>query len=226
MKRRNLVLIAYVLICRMITAQDSADYVAYTPEYHFRDGIFTSIERVKNNDPIPKSVIISSADYDDPDFFERVLHEKEVTFFDNLGTTQKIPAENIWGYSQNGALYININEGFYRINIIGSICHFVANLTTYSSYYNPYSPYSYPYSYPYSPYYTPNTKSTEMHQYIMDFNTGTVYDYDVPAIEVLLMADPELYDQFMALSKRKKKQQKFLFIRTFNERHPLYLPVK
>jgi len=42
---------------------------------------------------------------------------------------------------------------------------------------------------------------------------------------VLLMKDPELHDEFEALGNKKKKQMKFLFIRKFNERNPLYIPV-
>jgi len=39
------------------------------------------------------------------------------------------------------------------------------------------------------------------------------------------MADPELHDEFSGLSKKKKKQMKFLYIRKFNEKNPLFFPV-
>jgi hypothetical protein len=58
----------------------------------------------------------------------------------------------------------------------------------------------------------------------MDFKTGKVYDYDVQALEVLLMQDPELHNEFSQLRKKKKRQQKFVYLRRFNERNPLYLP--
>jgi hypothetical protein len=51
-------------------------------------------------------------------------------------------------------------------------------------------------------------------------------DYDFKSIEVLLMKDPELYDEFVALRKRKKKQLKFYYLRKFNERNPLLIPVE
>jgi hypothetical protein len=50
-------------------------------------------------------------------------------------------------------------------------------------------------------------------------------DYDEKSIEVLLMKDPELHDEYVALKRKKKKQYKFLYIRKFNERNSLYFPV-
>jgi hypothetical protein len=63
-----------------------------------------------------------------------------------------------------------------------------------------------------------------MRQYLIDFESGKVMDYDYKSMEVLLMKDPELHDEYMKLSKRKKKQLKFFYLRKFNERNPLYLP--
>lgn len=220
-------LIIYIMFCSTMTAQqdDTLLMIRYSPDFEFKDGIFLNFDQVQQNNPIPISLIISPVAFDDPDFYDRILIEKTVRFFDDLGSAQEILVQDIWGYSHSGTLYININNGFYRITIIGNICHFVANVTTYDRYYNSYNPYISPYYYPYSPY-TPysNNMSTEMRQYLLDFMTGEVMDYDVPELEVLLMSDPELHDEFVSLSKRKKKQQKFLYIRKFNERNPLFFP--
>jgi len=58
----------------------------------------------------------------------------------------------------------------------------------------------------------------------LDFETGRVYDYDFQSLEVLLMKDPELHDEYAQLRRKKKRQLKFLYLRRFNERNPLYLP--
>ncbi|MGC9341247.1 MAG: hypothetical protein ACP5E3_00955, partial [Bacteroidales bacterium] len=65
-----------------------------------------------------------------------------------------------------------------------------------------------------------------MKQYLLDFETGKLLDYDFKSVEVLLMRDPELHSEYVELRKRKKKQLKFFYIRKFNERNPLYLPVE
>jgi hypothetical protein len=38
------------------------------------------------------------------------------------------------------------------------------------------------------------------------------------------MKDPELHDEFAQLSKKKRRQLKFMYLRKFNERNPLYIP--
>jgi hypothetical protein len=209
-------------------ADSASRYVKYTPGFKFEEGIFLNFDQVKQNKPISKSQIITSIPYDDPDFYDLVLQEKKIDLYDNLGTKQEIGTKKIWGYSRNGVLYVNVNEDFYRITIVGSICHFVASLTTYNNYGNPYySSYGYPYGNyydPYSPYSLQNGGNTELKQYLLDFKTGNILDYDVQSIELLLMADPELHDEFAALNNKKQKQMKFLYLRKFNERNPLYFP--
>ncbi len=202
---------------------DSSHLIKYTPEFKFKEGIFVNFEQVKANNPIPKSRILTDVGYDDPYFFDRITENKKLYYYDNYGVKQEMLVSNIWGYSRNGVLYIGINNGFYRITIVGSICHFVANLTTTNPNY-----YSYPYYnyYDYNPYgMSPTARNTtEMRQYLIDFSTGRVMEYDISAVEVLLMKDPELHDEFMALRNKKKKQLKFLYIRKFNDRNPLYFP--
>ncbi len=215
-------IIFLTLCCRIVMAQQDLPK-PYGEDLQFREGIFLSFEDTRNNNPVPKSMIKSEVAYDDPDFFQRILGGKEIQYFDGLGVVRTIAVKNIWGYSRNGFLYIAMNEGFYRINILGSICHFLASQTVYDNYYNPYYSYYYPYSpYYYSPYST--TASSEINQYLLDFSTGNVLEYDVSSVEILLMPDPELYDEYMVLSKKKKQQQRFMFIRRFNERHPISLP--
>jgi hypothetical protein len=202
---------------------DSAGYIIYTPQFRFRDGIFINFDQVKTNRPIPKSRIISTATYDDQYFYDRTLQSKELYYYDNFGVKQEVQTKKIWGYSQNGSLFVNINDGFYRINILGNICHFVANYTSYNNNY----PYTY-YDYRYNPYggRTSSYSTTEMRQYLLDFVTGNIMDYNVTSVELLLMRDPELHDEYVSLGNRKKKQLKFLYIRKFNERNPLYFPTK
>jgi hypothetical protein len=229
---RNYALGLFILLTDVMnpvfSQADSAARIKYTPGFKFEDGIFINFDQVKQNRPISKSQIITSIPYDDPDFYDRILQEKKIELFDNLGAKQEISNKNLWGYSKNGVLYVNVNSDYYRITIVGSICHFVASLTTYNNYGSPYySSYGYPYGgYPYSPYspYYSNTGNTEMKQYLLDFKTGNILEYDVESIELLLMSDPELHDEFTSLNNKKQKQLKFLYLRKFNERNPLYFP--
>ena len=208
-----------------LTAQsDTLNRVMYTPEYKFHEGIFLNFDQVRNNRPIPKSRILTQVDYSDPEFFTKVLEAKKLLFYDHLGMKQEVNTNQVWGFSRNGILFISLDNKFHRITIVGSICHFVATITTYDTrYYDPYyyNPYDYYYRYGGYP---ARTQSSEMRQYLLDFRTGKVYDYDLQSLEVLLMQDPELHDQFVQLRKKKQRQQKFIYLRRFNERNPLYLP--
>jgi hypothetical protein len=204
--------------------------VRYTPGFEFNDGLYANFDMVKANDPIPAARISTDADIFDRSFFEEVTSQKEIVIFDENGVKKVMETANIWGYGRNGVLYINVGSAFHRISYVGNISHFVASITTYNpNYYEPYyyNPYS-PYSYNYNRYSMPqsNYSSTELRQYLLDFTTGEVLDYDVEAVGVLLMKDPELADEYQSLRNRKKKQMKFVYIRKFNEKYPLFFPAR
>ena len=226
--------------------QDSirTEIVKYTPDFRFKDGIYLNFEQVKNNSPIPKAKLLTSVDYNDREFFKRLIEMDKIYFYDDMGVRQEVTKSNIWGYSRNGVLYVQVQENFNRITFIGNICHFVADITTYDNryynspygyydpYYSPYSGYGNYYS-PYSGYgnyYSPYGQSsmprTELKQYVIDFESGKVLEFDVDNTELLLMKDSQLYDEYVQLSGKKKKDLMFVYIRKFNEKNPLYIPVE
>lgn len=224
-----------------LSGQDNSGMVKYSPDFRFKDGIYLDFEQVKLNSPIPKAKLLTSIDYNDREFFKKILENDKLYFYDNMGIRQEILKNTIWGYSRNGVLYVQIQESFNRITFVGSICHFVADITTYDSryynspygYYDPYySPYGYNsyYSPYYNPYYSPyrqsNMSRTELKQYLIDFESGKVLDFDVSNTELLLMKDQVLYEEYVQLSKKKKKELMFVYIRKFNENNPLYIPVE
>jgi hypothetical protein len=211
-----------LIICvhiKIYSQTEPKDSIKYTSNFKFIEGLYLNFDQVRFNNPVPKSRIISTFDYNEPDFFDKVLEKKTVYFYDNIGNKNELLTDKIWGYSRNGAIYIRMQDGFYRITQIGSICHFVAVQTTYSNsyaspyYYDPYmNPYMSGQSYP----------TTEMRQFLLDFSTGKIFDYSAEGLEVLLMGDPDLHNEFISLNKKKKKQSLFLYLRKYNERNPLY----
>jgi hypothetical protein len=221
-------------------AQQKEGLVKYTPDFRFTDGIYLSFDQVKLNKPIPKAKILTSVDYNDREFFKKVMEPGKIYFYDNMGVRQEVAINNIWGYSRNGVLYVQIQGNFNRITFVGSICHFVADITTYDSrYYNSpygyYDPYYSPYGYrsyynPYNPYYYPygqsNMSRTELKQYLIDFESGKILEFDVSNTELLLMKDSKLYEEYVQLSRKKKKELMFVYIRKFDENNPLYIPVE
>ncbi len=198
---------------------DSDSLIEYNPDFKFKEGIYLSFSDVKRNNPIPKGRIITTVNYNSNDFFEQTLSKSKVYFIDNLGGRIAVNTDKLWGYSRNGFLYVRVDNGFYRITLIGSCSHFVA-YKTYEVRNSSYPNYNTnPYSYQNSSVST----QTEMQQYLLDFDNGRMLEYEVEGVEVVLMNDPELHDEYMDLSNKKKKQLKFVYIRKYNERNPLFL---
>ena len=197
--------------------QDKEGMVKYTPDFRFNDGIYLNFDQVKMNNPIPKAKLLTSVDYNDREFFKKILEIDKIYFYDNMGLRQEIAKNTIWGYARNGVLYVQIQENFNRITFVGTICHFVADITTYDSryynspygYYDPYySPYGYsnyfnPYNSYYSPYRQSNIARTELKQYLIDFESGKILEFDVANTELLLMKDNQLYEEYVQLSRKK-----------------------
>lgn len=223
-----------------VIGQEREGMVKYTPEFKFKDGVFLNFEQIKQNAPISKAKLLSTIDYNDTEFFRKLFEQDKIYYYDDIGIRQELEKSSIWGYSRNGILYIQVQGAFCRITLIGTICHFVADITTtdnryYSPYgYYPYSPYSSSYYYnPYSPYYydpynSPyNRRSTrtELKQFIIEWETGRVMEFDVENTNIILMKDPELYEEFARLSRRQKRNLLFVYVRKFTEKHPLYIPV-
>jgi len=214
--------------------------VKYTPDFRFRDGIYVNFDQVKQNNPIPKAKILTSTDYNDKEFFKKLLESEKIYYYDGMGVRQEVSVSNIWGYSRNGVLYIQVQNNFNRITFVGSISHFVADVTTYDNrsyspyggYYDPYyySPYGYGnYYYPYGSYYSPYGRNTmsrnEIKQYIFDFENGKILEFDQKNTESLLLRDNELYEEYVRLPRKDRKDLMFVYIRRYNEKNPLYLPV-
>lgn len=211
--------IIFLILTKTFFAQQE---IKYTPAFKFTDGIFINIQQVKENNPIKKTQIVTNIDYKSFDFFEQLFEEKNIKVYDNIGTLKELNPEKIWGFSDRGVLYININGSYNRIPVFGNICHFIADKTfvDYNPvYYNSYGRNNFQNSNFRQDNY--NTK-TVMVQYLLDFETGKIYEFTYKSVEKLIIKDVELYEEFSKLSKRKKKKLKFLYIRKYNKKHPVY----
>ena len=218
--------------------QEKEGMVKYTSDFKFNEGIYLNFDQVKLNSPIPKAKLLTSIEYNDREFFKKLLTGDKIYFYDNIGLRKEFAKNTIWGYARNGVLYIQVQENFNRITFVGNICHFVADVSTYDAgysnspygYYDPYySPYGYSNYYsPYSSYGSPYRQSsmprTELKQYLIDFESGKLLEFNVENTELLLMKDNALYEEYVQLSRKKKKDLMFVYIRKFNEKNPLYLP--
>jgi len=220
MRINLLIVLLFFSLSQAFGQKDSAAVkkIKYSNDFRFEDGLYLKFENFKTNSPVMKTRIVSTSDYSVPDFFDKAFENNKIQVFDDIGSIQEIKKSDVWGYCNNGVIFIYWNNEFNRINLIGALCHFMADVTIIN---RPYDPYNYSSSY-YN-YNQPNPTSSETRQYILNFETGQVLDYEAKSIEISLMSDPELYDEFNKLSKKKKKQMVFFYMRKFNERHPVFI---
>jgi hypothetical protein len=210
------------------TQTDTIKRVKYTPEFQFNPGLYLNFNQVKENNPIPAIRIISNDDPFDFNFYRNLVKNKSIGYFDEYGAQQEISTTQIWGYCQDGKIFILYNGEFNRVPIIGHVCHFIADVTVVDTHYDPYYSDYYNYGY-YNPYYyrpyNRTTKTREMRQYLLEFETGKILDFNRESVQVVLMQDPELYDEFMKVKKRQQNDLLFFFLRRLNEKNPLTIPV-
>lgn len=210
-------LLTFITLAFAFVSVRAQEMVEYTLDFDFEDGIYLGFEDFKANNPVPITHIISKHDIRLPDFMEQVTAETVITYFDPLGEQRSVATADIWGYSHNGKAFIRYGDGFFRIPIIGSICHFTAAVTTYRMMSDPMmmGPGMMPYR---------EVPVQELRQFIMDMRTGKVLAYTEEHVLSLMASDPELVERFNALKKKERQQQLLLFLRRYNDRYPLYFP--
>jgi hypothetical protein len=205
----------FIFVFSFFVTSAQTNGVAYTRDYEFKEGIYLSLDQFKQNNPIPKSLIVSGVPRDQLDFFSQVLEQKLFVYKDLGGNEIKIEVATLWGYCQNRTIYLNFNEDFNRVNVIGTLFHFTASVIVPPSYQDPMNTN-----------YGIRSSYTELRQFVFDSQTNKVHDFNVKEMELILKEDADLYAQFTALKKRNKANSIFIYLRKYNEKHPLYLPGK
>lgn len=199
----------------MLDAQQKV--VQYNRDFEFKSGLYLNFAAFQHNDPIPPSRIRFDSNRNDKDFMGIVMDQASLIYEDAEGKEVEIKTNSAWGYTSNGSVYINHGTGYCRINVIGAICHFVALVQVRLGVQDPF--------YYDSPFGVPQDRYTyTSQQMVMNFENGAIFSFDVSAMEILLKPDDELYKEFSSLSKRKKRDGIFLYMRKFNEKHPIYFP--
>lgn len=207
MKNKAMLFFLFMLTSLGIFAQT----VPYSREYEFTEGAFLTIEDFKNNDPIAKANIVSPIPKNQLDFMTNAMDAKYLVYKDRKGVEQKIETASLWGYCQNRSVFINYNREFCKINVVGTFSHFIGKKYTPVGYTDPMN-----YNYGI------NT-SDDQHQFVLDMQSDKIFDFNVSNMEKLLEPDAELYTEFMKIKRRKKQDLIFVYLRKFNEKHPLLL---
>ncbi|MGB3948438.1 MAG: hypothetical protein WBM13_10665, partial [Bacteroidia bacterium] len=182
-------LILFLLVTSFcVSAQN--DSVAFYHGYEFDEGLYLNIQQFKSNSPISKQAIISQLNKNDIDFFSQLIEQKQIVYKTENGEEKTISPQSLWGYCQNRGIYVFFNSAFHRLNAIGSICHFSANITVTVAYANPMMM---------------NASMQELRQFVFSIKLPQIVEFNANNTMKLIKDDNELYTQFMALKKRKRE---------------------
>jgi hypothetical protein len=203
--------------CEEVFSQTFSHKEIYDSDFVFTEGIYLTKKDFSENKPIEKSRINSQLDPESLTFFEELMQQRTISLYDNLGQEVTIKTSEIFGYSSANGIYVLNNGTFSRVGIIGNICHFLGSKTVYNPAYSPYWDY---YNRPFT-----QVSTIEPQQYFLVFETGQILEYTPQNLEMILMKDPALHDEYAELSRRKKNSKLFYYMRLYNEKHPLYIPV-
>jgi hypothetical protein len=207
---RNFFLILQILVYSTFIGVAQKDSIPYTKDYEFNEGIYGTIKDFKQNTPINKVAVVTTIPKNQLDFYKQLVESRVIAYKDTTGNEQQIESSTLWGYCQNRSIYINFNSAFQRLNVIGSLCHFTASVKSLTSYNDPTN-------------YGMGNSHTELRQYVLNTETNEIVDFTAQSMELILSKDKLLYDEFMKFKKKDKPKQIFVYLRKYNDRHPLYL---
>ncbi len=188
--------------------------IQYDRDFQFREGVYFTYLDFKNNNPIPTSKIISDYNKNNRDFISSVLNKPDFKYIDGFGKENTYTSNQIWGYCSNGTIFVNHGTDFNRVNIIGSICHFVATVKVRISAADPF--------YNNQPFGSQDRFTYSTEQFVIDYESGKILPFSTGNMEALLSRDELIYQEFNALKNRKKRESIFLYLRKYNEKHPIY----
>lgn len=218
----------HIFLCLGLTMHLFAqeDTLSITPEIVLKEGVYLSYNDLRTNNPLPKENISAPGDRTQVDFIGKTLTDNKEIIFSYKGSQYKAEVDKIWGYCQNGTVYVNYKGKFCRVPLFGAISHFFATVvvTTYVSnggYGGGYGGGFYGGGMggmggPSVP-----VKQNETRQFLLDFKSGEIMEFTPTNLETLLSRDMKLYSQYMDLKRKKRKELMILYIRKYNNEHPI-----
>ncbi|MEO8762417.1 MAG: hypothetical protein ABI448_16085 [Bacteroidia bacterium] len=215
----------YIFLCLGLSTQLFAqdDTLSITPQIVLNDGVYLSYKDLQTNSPLLKENISSDADKTQSDFISKTLSNYKEIIFKYKGSQYRADVDKVWGYCQNGTLYINFKGQFCRVTLFGNISHFFATfvVTRYVSNYGGYGGGFYGGMGGMGMGPSMPVKQNETHEFALDFKTGEIEECTPTYLETIFSRDIKLYAQYMDLRRKKRKELMMLFIRRYNINHPV-----
>jgi len=198
-----------MLIPLLVNAQPpDSSWVRYQGGMDLREGIYRDFQSFRMNAPTwPQEVLKDEQGLPVAD----VRRAARVKVPGDSGSYRELDLDRMWGFCHRNVVYIRAGNGFYRIGLMGSLCHVL-----YEYNYRDWDPYMYPGG---------TVTRTAIAQFLLDMETGRFLDFNASSMQEVLARDPVLSAEYEAIPARKRKEEVlFYFLRHYNDRHPLYFP--
>ena len=210
-------LLLIIICCAFSFTGKAQDSVAYTKDFRLYEGLYLGYQDFRYNWPIPKEKIITKINKDQLDFYSKLIEEEFIEYTERDGSVTKIKSDKVWGYCQNNIIFINQEKNFFRIPVFGSISNFIGTVevTNYSPGFDPFMN---------APMGNSAYKTREIRQYLFDFYSGEIVQFNIDKMAEFLKRDEAIYKEYSQLSKKNKKELATKYIRMFNEKHLVYFP--
>lgn len=202
-------LFAFLMLQQLSFCQ--SDSVVFSKDLKLTDGIYMTYFDFRSNSGITKEQLVSTINKEQLDFVGKIIDQQKFSYKSNNGILSA-ESNTVWGFVQNGTLYINFKEDFYRVPVFGSICYLVANVTAMNAgFYDPMFGSG-----------STTNRTKEVREFLINFYDGIVIEFTLQKVEELLSRDKSLYAEYMNLSRRKQRDQIYRYLRKYNESHPVY----
>jgi hypothetical protein len=119
---------------------------------------------------------------------------------------QTIPRDSVWGFYNDGNLFLQLNGYFHKVTLLGSISLFNEIYPIIKA--------------PFNPATTDETK--EVTPRMVDLHSGKIYPYNIKSMVELLQSDETLLNNYNVLNKKLRRKMMYSYIERFNDRHPLF----
>ncbi|MBX2874180.1 MAG: hypothetical protein KTR30_18825 [Saprospiraceae bacterium] len=207
-------LLTPIILCLFVsqTNGQSASYdLPFSVEFQFEEGLYVYFKQWKDNTPIRREQIISLSQPDNPYFFEEILSQPWVSYYNQYNEIQRVKSSKVFGYSMGNAVFTRDHA---EIRTIGAICMFtevrpVTNIErTFASLAFPFPP-----------------RNENAKAFIIDFEYNRKLFFNKRNMEEILGRDPLLYRDYRQ-TKGKWRDKIHQYIALYNERHPIYFPME
>lgn len=199
-------------------AQDS---IQYNADFEFYDGLYLSFGDFRNDNPIDFEQVVSFRKVDDPMFIDDLIKASTFRYRDGFGEVRELSTDHIWGFARRGKPFVVLNAQSYmgiigkkeyansgkneyaRFVELGEISLLQVNMMVQSpvQFYN------------------------QTGQFLFSMKTGKAVHYTLNNFEELIKEDEQLYKEFAGITSSKEKKEKFfLFLKRYNQKHPIYFP--